>query len=155
MRKIIILVIIATFMLGSCNSKPDYFNKEYKMTNQVWKRFDVFWFDVPVRKNDVLDFYLPLSHTKEYPLDKFWVNITFYTPDGTTRSRDYDFDLKDKEGNWLGIQRDGLWKVELPVRKEMPVYEAGICKVRVENKYSKFELPGVASVGLIAKKSTP
>jgi len=81
------------------------------------------------------------------------VNITFYTPDGTTRSRDYDFDLKDKEGNRLGDSNDGVWKIKLPVRRDMTIYEKGICKVRVENKYSKYELPGVAEVGLTARKS--
>jgi len=83
------------------------------------------------------------------------VNITFYTPDGTTRSRDYDFDLKDKNGNWLGEQKNGVWQNKLPVRKGMTIYEKGICKVRVENKYSKYELPGVTGVGLVAGKSRP
>ncbi len=153
MRKFVIPLIIATIVLGSCSSESDYFHKEYKLKNQVWKRFDVFWFDVPVEKNDLLDFYLSVSHNKDYPLDKLWVNITFYTPDGTTRSRDYDFDLKDKAGNWIGNQSNGLWKTELPIRKEMPIYEAGICKVRMENKYSKFELPGISSIELIARKA--
>jgi len=64
MRKVVIPLVIAAVVLGSCSREPDYFSKEYQTKNHIWKRFDVFWFDVPVQKNDVLDFYLTLSHDK-------------------------------------------------------------------------------------------
>jgi len=41
MRTIFISLIIAAFVLGSCSREPDYFHKDYKLKDLVWKRFDI------------------------------------------------------------------------------------------------------------------
>lgn len=118
-----------------------------------WNRFDFQTFEVPVEQNETLDFYLAIRHHTHFPYDKLWVNITIYTPDGTMRSRDYDFDLKDENGNWLAKGLGELWDIELLIRKEMLFNKNGVCKVRIENKHSKYEMPGIMEVGLIVRES--
>ena len=76
-----------------------------------------------------------------------------YTPDGATRSRDYDFDLKDENGKWLADGMGEVWDIELPIRKEMLFNKGGICKVRIENIHSKYDMPGVIEIGLVVRKS--
>jgi gliding motility-associated lipoprotein GldH len=152
MNRTIIISIIISFLLASCGNKV-VFRQYNKMENVSWNRFDIQHFDVPVEKDDVLDFYLAIRHHTDFPFDKIWVNVTFYMPDGATRSRDYDFDLKDENGNWLGEGMGELWDIEFPLHKEMAFNKPGICKVRVENKNSKYETPGIVEVGLVVKKS--
>jgi gliding motility-associated lipoprotein GldH len=123
------------------------------MEKVSWNRFDIQNFEVPVKIGDVLDFYLSIRHKSDFQYDKIWVNITFYTPEGTMRSRDYEFDLKDKSGKWLGDGMGELWDIDLPVHKEMVFNKAGTCRVRVENKDSKYETPGIIEVGLVVKRS--
>jgi gliding motility-associated lipoprotein GldH len=82
------------------------------------------------------------------------VNITFYLPGGEMRSVDYHFNLKDEQGKWLADGMGELWDIELPIRKKLRMPEAGICKVRIENKMTKLETPGIIEMGLIVKKAS-
>ncbi|HDO26915.1 MAG TPA: hypothetical protein ENH02_02250 [Bacteroidetes bacterium] len=147
-----VLLLLLPVILSAC-SHAVVFNETKTFDNATWRRFDILWFNVPVKKGDVLDFDLNLTHLSGFQYDKLWVDITFYTPDGTTRSRDYDFNLKDKAGNRKGEKSGDRWQVDLPVRKDLSFNKTGICKVRIENKYSKMETPGIVELGLTVNKS--
>lgn len=152
MKRILFILIIPILLLSSCDDSVVF--KQYnKMENLNWNRFDYQVFEVDVEKDELLDFYLAFRHHTDFPFDKLWVNVTFFTPDGATRSRDYDFDLKDENGKWLADGLGELWDIELPIRKEMLFNKSGICKVRIENIHSKYDMPGVVEVGLIVKES--
>ena len=152
MNKLVIPVLVLILFLGSCGNDV-VFRQHNKMENITWNRFDVQQFDVPVEAGDLLDFYISVRHHTDFPYDKLWVNITFYTPDGSTRSRDYDFDLKDSEGEWLADGMGELWDIDLLVRKELPFNKKGNCRVRIENKYPKYDTPGIIEIGLLVKRS--
>lgn len=152
MRQIIFLSILSILFLTSCGDSV-VFRQYNKMENVSWNRFDIQNFEVPVEKDDVFDFYLAIRHHTDFPYKKVWVNVTFYKPDGSMRSRDFDFDLKDENGEWLGDGMGELWDIELPVHNEMTFNQSGTCRVRIENKNSKYETPGIIEVGLIVKKS--
>ena len=151
MRKYIVLVISTIILIG-CNSNVVF--KEYKAFENVsWNRHDVLNFDFQVQKSESLDFYLALRHHTNFPFSFIKVNVTFFTPDGEMRSRDYHFRLKNRESEWKGDGMGELWDIELPIRKDMIFNKTGICKVSIENKMSKAETPGIIEVGLIVKKS--
>ncbi len=147
-----IFVFLATVFLISCSNRT-YF-KEYKKFDSLnWDRFNILNFDVIVDKDQSLDFDLLLRHHTAYPYGFLDVNITFYTPAGATLSRDYHFNLKEKNGKWKADGLGDLWDIELPVRKEMKISKAGILKVRVENKMTKIDTPGIMEIGLQASLS--
>lgn len=151
MKKFIVPIVI-TFLFAGCDSNTIF--KEYKKFDDVsWNRFDILNFEFPVQKEEGLDFYLALRHHTYYPYSFIDVNITFYTPDGEMRSRDYRFRLKNTDLKWKGDGMGELWDVELPIRKEMIFNKSGTCKVRIENKMNKAETPGIMEVGLIVRKS--
>ena len=153
MNKVLFGFLTSLIILSSCVREYVVFREYVEMHNMTWNRFNTLEFEVPVKENDVFDFKLFLRHHTDFPYDKLFVNITFYSPGGDIRSRDYDFDLKDYRGDWLANGMGELWDLEILIRKEMPFYENGICKVRVENKYSKFDTPGIIEIGLIVQKS--
>ncbi len=153
MKTILAGILISLIILTSCLRESVEFREYVEMDNMTWNRFNTLEFEVPVKENDVFDFKLFLRHHTDFPFDKLFVNITFYSPGGDIRSRDYDFDLKDYRGDWLANGMGELWDLEILIRKEMPFYENGICKVRVENKYSKLDTPGIIEIGIIVQKS--
>ena len=150
--KRLVLFIAAFILVTSCENRVVF--KEYrKFDNVSWNRLNILNFEVPVKADESLDFSLFLRHHTYFPYDKLFVNITFYLPSGEVRSAEYDFKLKDKKGNWLADGMGELWDIELPIRQDLKFSKSGICKVRIENKYSKTETPGLVEIGLIARKS--
>ena len=152
MKKVNLLPFVLLFFVVSCR-EPTVFREYQKIENMTWSRFDVLEFEVPVNEGDKLDFDLALRHHTNFPYEKLFVNITFNAPDGEMRAADYAFLLKDDAGKWLADGMGELWDIVIPIRKEMPFYQTGICTVKIGNNYSKFETPGIIEVGLLVKKS--
>ena len=149
--KLILMLSASILLLASCGNKPVF--KEYrKMETANWNRFDIQFFEVPVSRGEVLDFYIFMQHHTNYPYDHLDVNVTFYTPGGEMRSADYHFKLKDENGKWKAGGTGELRSIELPVQQGLKFEKNGICKVRVENKMTKLETPGIAEIGLVVKK---
>ena len=67
-------------------------------------------------------------------------------------SRDYHFKLKDENNKWKSDGAGDLWDINLGIRKEMSFSKSGICKVRIENKMTKVQTPGIIEIGLMATK---
>ncbi len=150
--KPLLFVFLTLIFITACQH-PAVF-KEYKgFDNVSWNRYDFLNFEVDVEKDQRLDFDLAIRHHTYYPYDYLDVNITFFLQDGDIRSRDYHFELKDADGNWKSKGMGELWDIELSIRKEMSFYEDGICKVRIENKMTKMETPGLIEIGLIVYES--
>ena len=144
-------VLLLILLLTGCGNQTVF--REYReMENVSWNRFDIQFFEIPVRQGDVLDFYIFLRHHTQYPYDYLDVNVTFYKPDGEMRSGDFHYELKDENGKWKADGMGELWDIELPVQQGLKFSGDGICKVRVENKMTKLETPGFIEIGLIVKK---
>ncbi len=129
------------------------YSKYYKFDDVSWNRLNTLDFELPVEKKAPLDFYLAFRHHTNYPYSFIDVNITFFTPDGEMRSKDYHYRLKGTDFNWKADGMGELWDIELPIRKEMLFNKSGLCKIKVENKMNKMETPGIIEVGLIVRKS--
>ena len=129
------------------------FKESREFDNVSWNRFDIQNFEVPAEAGEVLDFYFLIRHHSYFPYDFVDVNITFYMLGGEERSGDYHFNLKDDQGNWQAEGMGELWDIELPIRKKLRMLETGICKLRIENKMTKLETPGIIEIGLLVKRS--
>ena len=150
--KYFILPIVIVLFLAGCNSNTIY--KDYNKFDDIsWNRLDILDFELPVVKKEPLNFYLAFRHHTNYPYSFIDVNITFFTPDGEMRSKDYHYRLKGTDFKWKGDGMGELWDIELPIRKDMLFNESGICRVKIENKMNKMETPGIIEVGLIVRKS--
>ncbi len=151
MKKIVIISLIS-FLLAGCTNSTVF--KEYrKFDNVIWGRFDIQNFEVPVKKGEPLDLYFALRHHTDFPFNFIDVNITLFTPDGEMRSRDYHYRLIGTDLKWKGDGMGELWDIDLPIRKNVLFNQSGICKIRVESKMNRTQLPGIIEIGVIAKKS--
>lgn len=140
------LLLFALSLFG-CSPKP-VFDGSAPMENSIWNRFNFLIFEVPVVENELLDFYLKVDFTDEYSKEELITNITFYAPDGSMRSADYTFPLNEST-KVKGATQQHLFSF----RTQMLFSSGGICEVRIENKATKVQTPGISSVGIIARRS--
>ncbi len=151
MKKLFIIVIICSLGFGCADITV--FQEYRKLDNLVWGRFDIHNFEVPVKKGEPLDLYFALRHHTDFPFNFIDVNITLFTPDGEMRSRDYHYRLIGTDLKWKGDGMGALWDIDLPIRKNIVFNKSGICKIRVESKMNRTQLPGIIELGVKAKKS--
>lgn len=150
MNKYVFILILSIFFTG-CGNKV-IFNESRPMNNNVWNRFEDQIFEVAVEEDTPYDIFLTLSHTNKSNSSVF-VTISIETPGGEFRAREYQFKLKSRENEWLGNPEGDTYKIELPIKKDFVFKKKGNCKITVENRYSKVQLPGISAVGLLVQKS--
>ncbi len=153
MKYKVLILFVPFIVFLSCNSKP-YFEHKYLFKNNVWQRFNFVFFNVPVKKGEILDFSLIVKHLKSFPSSSLPLNITFTTSDGEMRSRDYLFTLKNSHGQWISKKIDSVYQKTFNVHKMLKFETNGICKVRIEQKIPVLQTKGIKSIILIAKKSS-
>lgn len=148
-----IILATITLFLASCSHKP-VFEQEVVFDDLIWNRFNIIEMDVPLDDADKqYDVFVRFVHTDVYPSDHIAMNITFYFPGGGMRSRDYEFRLQNEKMEWTGNKSGDFYENILPVNLAMRFPEAGITRVRIENKMTKFNMAGIASVGLLIEAS--
>jgi gliding motility-associated lipoprotein GldH len=147
------LLISVALLFNSCVNKNNQ-TEIQEFNNSIWNRFDIQEFDIQVdNAHKPYDIYVLFSHSDAYPNTYIDMNISLIMPDGGIRSRDYLFDLKDKDGNWLSVQKKDRFEIELPVIKGILFSEKGMYRLRIENKLTKFNTPGVFHIGYVVKES--
>ena len=139
-------------MLG-CSSNEIYrYDKTFENSN--WNRFDFIELEIPIETAENLyDLSIDFIHSTAYTQDHIALNFTFYFSNGGMRSRDYDFKLKDKNQNWTGTVEDQNIHHRLPIINKIKIPEAGVQRIRIENKMTKFDTPGVVGLSVFVKKS--
>jgi len=145
--------IFGLLLLASC-SQSLVFEEEKVFEDLIWNRFDLIEMDIPVEdENAIYDLKVRFVHTDVFPLDQIAMNITLYFPNGGMRSRDYDFRLQNEELQWTGKHKGRFYTHEFPVIVGMRFPEKGITRLRIENKLTKFNNPGIYSVGFTVEKA--
>lgn len=156
MRFILGLLLAISIGLTSCtnNDHGVVVNKEF--TNEEWVRFDYLQGEFIVKNApEKYDVVMEVVVTDVFPniyksyQDKgvLSVNMTISNPDGSgKRSRDYNFKLKDKDGNWKSEKINGYYTFKLPIISEMTFTEEGAYRFKIENKYTKDPLYGIKSL---------
>lgn len=155
MRSIICSVILLITLLASCSGKKDniVIHKEFQgnewprfeFLNGVYNNTDIQEYDI-IMEVAVTDIYpSPYeNHQKESDLS-FNMHIKYPNNSGS-RSKDYTFKLKDKEGNWKSEKKNGCYTFLLPITSEITFDEIGEYKFKIENKYPKDPLSGIKSM---------
>jgi gliding motility-associated lipoprotein GldH len=148
-----IVWFFSLLLLASC-SQSVVFEQDKVFDDLIWNRFDLVEMEIDITdENAVYDLRIKFMHTESYPLDQIAMNLTLYFPNGGMRSRDYDFRLQNEKLEWSGTSKGHLVSHEFPVILGMRFPEKGITRVRIENKLTKFNNPGIAAVGLIVEKT--
>ena len=156
---IFIALIIMVFGLSSCSEKQDSTVISKDFSGEQWGRFDYLEADFNVVKAPMIaDLVMELEVSDVFPNiypyhedddGTFVITLSINAPDGSQRSREFTFRLKDRNGNFKSENTEGYYHFELPLINGMSFSEKGEYHFKVENKYSKDPLYGVKSLRII------
>jgi hypothetical protein len=153
MKKVLFFLSVLAFV--SCSQENSRHNNKIVCKNSNWKRFDNVEFKFPVKTTDTLDYDMVLTYNvKKFHPAVFPVNITFYTPNGEVRSKDYPLRLVNYRTNKRAGEIIGDTVIFTQhIRSGMTYGKPGELKIVFENKNTKTETPGIISLELLVKKS--
>lgn len=156
MRYIFNILMISILLFISCEREQDNIVISREFYNQEWSRFDFLHGEFDVKNvNTSYDVIMEVKVTENYPNpyenhkndSRLLFNMTIKNPDGGDfRSRNFQFNLKDKEGNWKAENKDGHYVFKLPLYEEMTFGDAGVHTFKIENKYPKDPLYGIVEL---------
>lgn len=155
---IFISLIIIVLGLASCSKKQDVTVLSRDFDGEIWRRFDYLEASynvvkAPMTADLVMDILVSDVYPNIYPYHDensglFVFVMTINAPDGSGRSREFKFRLKDSEGNFKSEKTDEYYHFELPLISEMSFSEIGEYSFKIENKYSKDPLYGIKSLNI-------
>lgn len=149
---IVIALIVFVLVLVSCSEKQDGNVMTRDFQGEIWNRFD--YLDAsynvvkaPMTADLVMEIEVSDIYPNEYPYyandGLFAFVMTIDSPDGGSRSREYSYSLKDKNGNFKSEKVNGYYRFELPLISEMSFNTQGEYHFNIENKYPKDPLYGI------------
>lgn len=158
MRYIFNILIVSILLFTSCKKEQDKIVISKEFQNKEWSRFEYLMgeFDVKdqtskfnvVMEVNVTDGY-PSAYANNNDESRLLFNLTIKDPNGdNSRSRNFQFSLKDKDGNWKAENNDGTYVFKLPLYDEMIFGQTGLHVFKIENKYPKDPLYGIESINL-------
>lgn len=153
MHKLLTTSIVIILFLCSCSKKQDNIIISKEFINQEWPRFEYLNGNIDIKNTDIkYDIVMEVIVSDIYPNEyenhqkdgSLSFNMSIDYPNGSSwRSRNYNYKLKDKEGNWKANRKDGYYSFKLPIISEMSFDEKGVYNFKLENKYSKDPLQGI------------
>ena len=149
-------LIMMVLGLFSCTGKQNAEVLSREFEGEMWRRFDYLTVSyevvkAPMTADIVLEIEVSDVYPNVYPRhdeedELFSITMSVKSPDGGSRIREYNYRLKDKDGNFKAEKTDGYYHFSLPLINEMTFGEKGEYVFRIENKYSKDPLYGIKSL---------
>lgn len=158
MRYILNILIAILLLFTSCKKEQDNVVIFKEFPNSEWSRFDFLNGEFEVKKTDtkyniimvvkVNDNY-PSAYVSNEVDGRLLFNLTIKDLEGEdSRSRNFQFNLKDKDGVWKGEKINGCYEFKLPLYEEMTFGKVGLHTFKLENKYPKDPLYGIEEITL-------
>jgi gliding motility-associated lipoprotein GldH len=148
MKKIVfslgVLMILAVFGCSDNNDVIVY----HKFNNQIWTRFDILSFKIPVNPSEkTYDVSLFVHHTAEFEFDYLDFNMIMTTPSGEERINEYKVPIKKKDGGFIGKFERNSCEVTIALKKEIKLTK-GFLSLEIENLVPRLQVKGLVGVGI-------
>lgn len=155
---IFIVLIILALCVISCSKKQDETVLSRDFQGEIWSRFDYIEASYNVLKApmtgylvlnlEVSDVYPDIYQYHSDDDGRFSIVLSINGPDGSRRVREFNFKLKDKEGNFKSEKVDGYYHYELPLINGMSFNTNGEYRFKIENHHKKDPLYGIKSLNI-------
>ncbi len=152
MKKFLILSLTALLFI-SCESGK-VFQRYEDIPNNIWARDKTITFEVDIQ--DTAPNYnveLALRHSVYYAFANLMVNLSVQYPSGETRTRDYDFYVRNTDGSFKGEGTGDLYDITFPWLEDVKFPDKGTYKFTVNNVMPMVQTEDVMQIGLIVKKA--
>ena len=153
-----IALIFFALSLVSCSEKQSGSVMSKVFEGEKWGRFEYLEatyniVKAPMTADLVMDIEVSDVYPNIYPYhgeenEYFTFVMSVKGPDGSGRSREFKFRLRDRDGGFKSEKVDGYYHFELPLISEMSFNEKGDYYFKIENKYSKDPMCGIKSLNI-------
>ena len=120
----------------------------HKFAGNVWGRFNLLSFEVPIEKADTWDIYLFTRVTPAFQHETLDFNMVMNTPAGEERIREYQLAIKSKSGNFCIICSNDSCEGTILLKRAIMIAKPGILKIEIENLTPRISTEGVLGVGI-------
>jgi gliding motility-associated lipoprotein GldH len=150
MKNNIQLLVLLLLILGFFSCAPQKaFEDIHTFPDATWHRFDILSFDLPIKKTaDEYTITAIIRHTAELEQDRIPIHFIMTFPSGEERIWEQTFVIRDRDGNYQGVMKDGIYEIVTPFRTRIRYREAGTCTITAEQFIPKYNTQGVVAFGL-------
>jgi len=140
-------ILVLILALGCSGGKR--FEQIHDLPGAIWHRFNILAFDLPI-KNPAAEYsvYVIMRHTVDFGHDRIPLHFIMTMPSGEERIWEQTIVVRDKDGTNMGIKKDGIYELIVPVRTRLQSTVAGTGRISVEQYLPKYNTMGVVSFGL-------
>ncbi|MBQ9638042.1 MAG: hypothetical protein IJV22_00610 [Bacteroidales bacterium] len=154
------LATLLLLMMATACSGPAHqtiLDQTVPLENRIWQRFDTKTFNFDIADNEsgysltvTADF-----DTAAFTLSALPIIINIYDPAGNRRMFTSELPLRDQRGTLTGEMQAGLLHTTTTLRSYMFFSNGGEQRIELKQGTSKYEIHGIANVGLTIRKVKP
>ncbi|MCX6284018.1 MAG: hypothetical protein NTW31_07280 [Bacteroidetes bacterium] len=146
-------LLIAIILATACvREKP--VEKRILFPGKSWQRYHILKYEFPISEmGKSYDVIFELRLAKTFAYDELPLNMVLNTPSGEERIREYQLQVKSKNGSFTGTLSGDTCITRLVLKRNLYCSGKGILKVEIENLYPRMETEGIymASLFLIQR----
>ena len=141
------LAILLLLIVSACSKNHDYVIY-HKFKEQTWARFNVLKFEIPVNATEkTYDISLFVSHSRVYEYDTLGFNMIMTTPSGEERIKEYNLEIKRKDGRFTGQCNNDSCDVSVMLKRDITL-SPGTLTLEIENLVPRLEIKGLLGIGI-------
>ena len=137
--------------LGSCHSgstERTLLSRSFTPTG--WERFDFIKREVTLKQPTTYNLSMEVTFAPSYPYDHLMVVFTVFDANGNPfRSKNYQFRLKESDGQWKSELQDDGYTFTLPINSELSLNEPGTYTFQLENRMPITPLEGIKRIAIL------
>jgi gliding motility-associated lipoprotein GldH len=146
-KKTLYFLFWVLFIVSGCSDNNDIVIYK-KFPDQTWSRFDILHFGIPVSiPENNYDVFLFVHHTKEFEFDNLDFNMIMATPSGEERIKEYQMDIRRKDGLFIGQCNKDSCEVSIALKKDLKLTK-GILNLEIENLVPRLQTKGLLGIGI-------
>jgi gliding motility-associated lipoprotein GldH len=142
------LIFILSFLSACTMEKPDV--QRIYFPSGSWQRYNILKFNLPVVESErSYDIIFELRCRKSFIYDDLPLNMVLNTPSGEERIKEYQVQIRDKNGIPAGILNGDTCTTRIFLKKSLNCSKKGALKIEIENLNPRMETEGIFSAGII------
>jgi len=142
------LVFILFCLLACVKDRPA--GQRIYFPSGTWQRYHILKFGIPVGESEKsYDIVFELRCRKSFDYDELPLNMVLDTPSGEERIKEYQMQIRDKNGIPAGTVNGDTCTTRIFLKKNLYCPKKGVLKVEIENLNPRMATEGVFSAGII------
>ncbi|MGB0777496.1 MAG: gliding motility lipoprotein GldH [Flavobacteriaceae bacterium] len=149
------IVFLLAFCLTSCVEAP-YWSAQHDFDKEAWMSNENVEFEFPVENADTrYDLLINLRNNNTYPFSNIFLITQMQGPNGIQLVDTLEFEMADKQGNWLGSGITDVKESLLVFKEDFEFDEIGVYDLTIKQAVRRLgevkpvdPLEGVVGIGI-------